>query len=222
MLYLLTKRDVWSEQACKLGQAFFRDQLHTFCAADRDPLPELPSTTANDMVLSFLCPWVLPKHFIERPKFALNFHPGSAGYPGIGCYNFALYDGAATYGAVCHYMEEKVDTGRILFEETFAVSPDETVETLKLRTRVAMLALFHRILGVISRGEAFPESTKPWSKQPTRLKDLVELRTILPEMDEEEVRRRVRATTYPGQPAPELVQGSSRIAFPVPNRLPLA
>ncbi|MFN3389182.1 MAG: formyltransferase family protein, partial [Allosphingosinicella sp.] len=153
---------------------------------------------------------------------AINFHPASVEYPGIGCYNFALYDGAAEFGAVCHHMLAKVDTGRIIEERRFPLLPSDTVETLKLRTMVTMLAMFHDICGLIATGAALPSSEQHWTRRPYTRRDMNALREITPEMDEEEVARRVRAMTYPGYPGPSVTVGGHTFFHPVPQRPPLA
>ena len=52
----------------------------------------------EQVLLSFLSPWIVPQEALDRFSLALNFHPGPREYPGTGCYNFALYEGAREYG----------------------------------------------------------------------------------------------------------------------------
>jgi len=40
-------------------------------------------------------------------------------------------------------------------------------------------------------------------------------------MDEEEIRRRIRATTYPGMPGPYMEKDNQKINYPVPDRDPI-
>jgi len=173
-------------------------------------------------LISFLSPWIIPTNVLARQALAINFHPGSSEYPGIGCYNFAIYEGATSYGATCHHMAPRVDSGPIILERRFRCLPNETVEGLKLRTMVLMLGMCHDILCKVATGEKLPASEITWTRKPFTRKQLNELGRVTLNMPREEIERRVRASTYPGFPgASILVQGQTFVA-PVPQREPLA
>lgn len=74
------------------------------------------------------------KHFDSAQKAAINFHSASPDYPGIGCDNFSLYKGYKRYGVTVHHMNEKANTGDIVFTSYFDISPFETAETLSLKS----------------------------------------------------------------------------------------
>jgi methionyl-tRNA formyltransferase len=119
-------------------------------------------------------------------------------------------------------MEEKVDMGKIVEERTFAVLQDDTVETLKLRTMKVMTELYGDIVRQIAKGKTLPTSHAKWSRKPFTRKQLNELAVIKPDMDQGEIRRRVRAMTYPGYPGPFVTLGGITFSSDVPNRKPLA
>src|SRR5512143_1330310 len=80
-----------------------------------DPLPPEIRAWKGDYIISYLSRWVVPAELLSRArKAAINFHPASPEYPGIGCNNFALYEDAKEYGATCHHMASTVDTGKII------------------------------------------------------------------------------------------------------------
>jgi methionyl-tRNA formyltransferase len=167
-------------------------------------------------VISFLSPWIVPAAVLARARLAINFHPGSCDYPGIGCYNFALYDGAVRYGAVCHYMAETVDTGTIIREDLFPVAADESVKSLRDRTLDVMLAMFDDIVGLLERGAALPSAPRGWTRRPFLRRELRDLGRITLDMSAEEIRRRVRAMHYPGMPGAEVeIAGVRFVAAPV-------
>ena len=151
-----------------------------------------------EAIISFLCPWVLPHQLLARSDLAINFHPGSHAYPGSGCYSFALYEGAEEYGAVCHHMEAAVDAGPIICQRLFEVSARDSVETLKFRTMVTLLAMFHDLAWLVAKGCELPRENLTWTRPAFTLKDLDKLRRIDANMSAEEIARRVRAVTYPG------------------------
>jgi len=153
-----------------------------------------------DIILSYLSPWIVPEHYINSAKIALNFHPGPPEYPGIGCFNFALYDGIDTYGVTCHHMKAKVDSGAIVDVKRFSVIKDETVLSLSLKSYSYMQSLFFEVVDILSSGTRLHESPEKWSRSPYTRKDLEQLCIIKKDQPIEEILRRVKATTYPGMP----------------------
>ena len=82
-------------------------------------LPEEASNWSGDIIF-LLIKMDCPSASIKRAKdMAINFHPATPNYPGIGCINFALYECASTYGATCHHMNKQVDTGEIIRVDRF-------------------------------------------------------------------------------------------------------
>lgn len=219
---LLTKKDLWSQHAAALAKCFFGSELVWEQGQWGDAPPasfDLPSFSA---VLSFISPWVVPAEVLNKSALSLNFHPGSCDYPGIGCYNFALYENTAEFGPVCHHMLPRVDSGAVVKEILFPVQAGERVETLKLRTMVTMLELFHDMLPLIEAGKKLPVSPRQWTRAPFTRKELDALCVITPDMAEAEKERRIRATTYPGYPGPYLLKNGEKHYYPVPPAPPLA
>lgn len=165
-----------------------------------DPLPPFPEEPVS-LLISYLSPWIIPASWLERVQGpCLNFHPGSPDYPGIGCTNFALYEGATWYGATCHQMEPRVDTGAIVRQTRFLVHEGETVLSLTRRSYLALAGLFYQMMDDVLCGRPLPQSGTKWSRRPFTRADLQRLCQLTPEMDQAEVQRRIRATTYPGTP----------------------
>lgn len=221
-IFLLAKGDPFSRQACAVGEILFGDRVRIFSGVVGDPLPDEIDAGSPAVLLSFLSPWIVPGAVLERSRVALNFHPGSTDYPGIGCYNFALYEGATQFGAVCHHMLAKVDTGQVVEERLFPLLATDTVESLKYRTMVTMLAMFHDLCSMIASDQPLPVAERQWSRRPFTRREMEALKQIDPAMSDAEVRRRLRATVYPGYPGPYVEIGSERFYAPVPDRPPLA
>lgn len=130
-----------------------------------------------DYVISYLAPNILNKTILESAKIAaINFHPGPPKYPGIGGYNFALYNGDKQYGVVAHYMEEKVDSGKIFDQRFFAIFPNDTVERLKERSMSSLLDLFYHVMQQILLDiKAYFTKEANWEAIPYTRKELQEL-----------------------------------------------
>ena len=76
-------------------------------------------------LISFLNKVIVPDFTLKKLAYgAINFHPGPPSYPGYAPYSFALYEDAQRYGVTAHEMIDKVDAGRILALDCFAIEPD--------------------------------------------------------------------------------------------------
>lgn len=196
VLFLAKKGDAGGEEAIRFLEAQGVSVTSAF-GEWGDPLPEAAQAWAGDLIVSYLSRWIVPPFLLERAsRAAINFHPAPPEYPGIGCINFALYEGAPTYGATCHHMAPRVDTGNLIATKRFPVFPGDTVETLLRRTYAFQLVLFYEVMGFLLQGKPLPTSQETWTRLPFTRKEFTELGKITPAMTKEEVSRRVRATSY--------------------------
>jgi len=102
-----------------LNQTFPNTQI--VFGARGENFPENLHLWKGDYIFSYLSPWIIPQGLLERAKKgAINWHPGPPEYPGIGCTNFAVYNDEKVYGITCHYMVDKVDTGKIIEVKRFS------------------------------------------------------------------------------------------------------
>lgn len=221
-IVLLTKTDRFSRDARLIAESIFGSRVRSFYGQRDDSLPPGLNASKNAILVSFLSPWIIPQSILDAHEFAINFHPGSTDYPGTGCYNFALYDEAQEFGAVCHHMLAQVDTGALIDERRFPLLPHDSVETLKLRTMVTMLAMFQDILHLIAKGKPLPVADRRWSRRPYTRREMNDLKLLDETMSAREIDRRVRATLYPGYPGPQMRCGDRTIKYPVPRRAAIA
>ena len=162
-----------------------------------DRLPENIGQCDCDYIISYLSTWVIPEYVLKIAKVAaINFHPGSPDYPGIGCTNFALYDNVEEYGVTCHHMFSKIDTGTIISCKYFPVSPMDNMASVISRAYDLQLELFFEIMTVILNGKQLPKTEEQWKRKPFTRKELTELARITPNMSKDEVARVIRATSY--------------------------
>ncbi|HEX8583740.1 MAG TPA: hypothetical protein VF680_04955 [Allosphingosinicella sp.] len=221
-IILLAKTEAFSQQARTIAEALFGDRLQSFLGTVGDPLPEEVANGRPAFLLSFLSPWIVPGAVLDNAGVSINFHPASVDYPGIGCYNFALYDESPEFGAVCHHMLAKVDTGVVIEERRFPLFPSDSVETLKLRTMVTMVSMFHDVCTLIAAGSELPVSERQWTRAAFTRRQMNALKKIEPDMAADEIARRIRAGTYPGYPGPSVTIAGHEFFYPVPDRPPLA
>lgn len=190
------KDDVFSEQAIHFCKMNFYD-VKVFVSAWKDPFPEKIYEDSCDYLINFLSRWIIPEAVLKKVKIAaINFHPGSPNYPGIGCNNFALYENASSYGVTCHHMLPAVDTGGIIATKTFPVYPTDNVDSLLERTYPALLMLFYEIMDGIRNEKPLPVSEEKWMRKAFTRKEFNELMTIREGISEDELKRKIRATSY--------------------------
>ncbi len=174
-------------------------------------IPEGASFLKFDYVVSYLYPNVIPQSILKTAKIAaINFHPGPPDYPGIGCTNFAIYDGAERFGVTCHHMKAQPDTGDIIEVVYFPIHPTDSVWTLTQRCYSELEVLFFLTMDLVFKGEELPSRYCGWQQKPYTRADLNELCRLTPDMSPEEVARRDKATTFPGMPGVLILKGSLR------------
>ncbi len=165
-----------------------------------------------DWIFSWLCPWKIPESILEwAKKGAINFHPGPPKYPGVGCYNYAIWNGDKEYAVTCHEMDEKLDNGEIITCYWFKLHGNETVKSLKNRAITELKSLFYdEMEDIICYKEVLHVKNKSaleWGKYKSR-KDFQEFCKIeIPKdylcdwyahLDIEILERKLRATYFKG------------------------
>lgn len=173
-----------------------------------EKLPQDVLNWQGDYILCFRSLFILPKAVIDQANIAaVNFHPAPPEYPGSGCINFALYDNAHEYGVTAHLMNEKVDNGAILEVRRFPVSPSDDLPTVLAQTHSELLALCSDFANEISeKGEALiaekmkASEHEKWNGKARLMKEMEALKTISPDVSEEELKRVIRATYIEGYP----------------------
>jgi Methionyl-tRNA formyltransferase len=196
ILFIGKADDSFSQQAADFILVHFPSAKIIF-SARQQTFPEELFKWKGDLLISYLSQWIIPKELLENVKIAaLNFHPGSPEYPGIGCTNFAIYNHADQFGVTCHHMASKVDTGKIVAVKRFPVYDSDTVYSITQRCYSHILDMFYEIISMVMNGENIPASDEIWQRRPYLRKELDELCRLTPEMDLKEIERRIKATDY--------------------------
>ena len=166
-----------------------------------DDFPEEANNSSPDILISYISPWIIPKKVLNNTKlYNINFHPGGPDYPGIGCFNFAIYNNEPTYAVTSHVMEEKVDIGKIISVKRFELLESDTVYSLSIKSYENMLSLFNEVMDYIIKNKRLPICEQRWERKPYTRKELEELCVVTPDMTRKEIEKRIKSTTYPGMP----------------------
>lgn len=196
ILFLGKKDDGHTEKAIRFCKQNFTTVL-SYVGDWGEPLPKDLQSWDGDYIICYLSKWIIPESLLKKAKkAAINFHPASPDYPGVGCNNFTLYEEAKEGGVTCHHMANKVDTGQIIAVERFPILNTDTVASLLSRVYDYQLVLFYKIIQIILNGNSLPTSKETWSRKPITRKEFNELGKITPEMTKEEAMKRIRATNF--------------------------
>lgn len=154
----------------------------------------------RDLLLSFgtgviVPPWILA---IEG-LLALNVHAASPEYPGRDPHHFAVYDGVKHYGATMHYMLQSVDAGPITDVELFDVPTDiSPFELLELANDACWRLINRFFSNYKNQCAPFRMDNVVWGGRKSTRKLFLGLCRVDLSMSQDEISRRLRATTMPG------------------------
>jgi methionyl-tRNA formyltransferase len=148
-------------------------------------------------LINFLSPKILPKWLIDLPTLAsINIHPGSFEYPGVGSASLSIYDSKSTYGVCAHYMDEKIDHGGIILEQTFKQPANISCDMLfKLALNECLLLLENLI--VLLQDTPKPEVVKTWSRKAVTRAEFNSWMILSKDDDVSEIEKKVNALKHP-------------------------
>ena len=212
-ILFLAKHKPFSENAAELIERHSNKAMVVF-GETSDPFPKNLLNQEIDYLISYISPWIVPKEVLEATKVAsINFHPGPPEYPGIGCTNFAIYNGEREFGITVHHMKEKVDTGDIISVKPFPIFSNDTVYSLTQRCYAYIYTVFTEIFYLILSNKPMPKSKERWKREPYTRRELNDLCVITDKMADDEVLRRIKATTYPGMPGAIIERAGIRFKY---------
>ena len=196
ILFLGKENDHNSQIAASFLQLHFKEVTVVF-SNRKNPIPANVYDWEGDFLISYLAQWIIPGVVLEKAKWAaINFHPGPPEYPGIGCTNFAIYNGEKDFGITCHHMIPKVDSGPIIATKRFPVFENDTVYSITQRCYTEILHLFYQLISNVLLDQPLPQSSATWKRKAYTRKQLNELCELTSDMAPEEIALRIKATTY--------------------------
>ena len=84
----------------------------------------------------------------------VNIHPSLLpAFPGLEAWKQALDAGVKATGCTVHFVDDGVDSGPIIGQQTVPVLDDDTAETLHQRIHAAEHELYPKCVGAIARGD---------------------------------------------------------------------
>ncbi|MEU0404772.1 formyltransferase family protein [Streptomyces sp. NPDC006197] len=131
-----------------------------------DPPPHRHEDWHGDHIFCFKADLLLKPETLARARVsALNFHPATPRFRGVGGYDFVLLEGGTEFGATSHHLVPRIDAGPIVKVNRFPIAPGETAASLSARTAAHCLVLFYEVIGMIAQGRELPVSDEQWGER---------------------------------------------------------
>ena len=125
-----------------------------------------------DYVICFRSFFLLKNKLLNKTKIAsINFHPGPPNYRGIGCINFALFNGEKKFGTTAHLIDDKIDHGSILDIRYFKFNKSDNLKKCLEKTHKNMFLQTKKVLNYLFKNAknlkklANKNKDKKWSKK---------------------------------------------------------
>lgn len=121
---------------------------------------ELLKSIKPDIIFSVSLPQLIPARLFSVPKYGIfNIHTSLLPkYRGVLPVFWALLNGETKIGSTVHMVNEKIDYGDIIVQDTFEVEAEDTLEKCMEKGKVLGANLAIRCLELIERGTM--EATK--------------------------------------------------------------
>jgi methionyl-tRNA formyltransferase len=153
-----------------------------------------------DFIFCFRSFYILKKNLLKKCKVnAINFHPGLPSYRGIGAINFAIKKNEKYFGCTAHFINEKIDSGKILDVIKFKINKKDDLDCLLKKTHKNLYILSKKVIKnvIIDNFHYLKLQNKKsyvWSKKLYTLKELNKLYEIKMNLDKNLIKTIMRAT----------------------------
>ncbi|MGJ5177676.1 formyltransferase family protein [Bradyrhizobium oligotrophicum] len=166
------------------------------CAVSLEELQAVErNVLASSRLLAFTTGVIVPADMLQALGHgAYNFHPAPPDYPGWAPAHFAMYEGAARFGATAHVMEARVDCGAIVGVETFDIPAGVDVRGLEQMTFVRLAYLFWRMSRDLAcHNGPLPTLPISWSGTKSTKRMYAEMCDMPADIEPAEMQRRIRS-----------------------------
>ena len=194
-----------------------KDLCKKFNAPVFESLEQLLSIPDFDILISIQYHEILKEQHIRKAKqIAVNLHMAPLPeYRGCNQFSFAIIDRAKEFGTTIHRLEERADSGAIMFERRFKIPENCFVTDLYNKTFEESLLLFRESLQEIISGKySFTGQEKLVSTRGASFhfrKDIEKIKQIDLSWDKEKILRYFRATYFPPFDPPYAVKNGEKV-----------
>ena len=162
---------------------------------------KLISKNYFDYIFCFRSYFILKKNVLDNCRYAINFHPSLPKYRGVGGVNYAIFNGDKYFGSTIHFINKKIDNGKILKVSKFRILENDTVETLLKKTHKTLYKEAKKFIGKLIKNSKILENKNikinmQWGKKYYDLKSLNKFYEINPNISKKKFERKLKSTIY--------------------------
>lgn len=144
----LTRADKWNKRSMFLDPGAYSNRVEY----DRKLISILKTAEIDLVVLAGYMRLLSPEFVKEYSYKIMNIHPSLLpAFPGTDGAGDALDYGVKISGCTVHFVDEGLDTGPIILQESVPVIQDETLETLKARINAVEHRLYPTAIDLFCR-----------------------------------------------------------------------
>lgn len=192
-IIILSSREMFQKVTLLLKKV--SPDMHFVGAVFANDLKKLDSALLRESrLISFLSNQIVPADVLNQLGFgAINIHPGTPNYPGWQAWQFALYDGVEDFGITMHWMEEKVDSGKIIAVHNYSVRHVTSEHEMGQLCINMALNFLHSMSSNLLSTDIKPLVNIQWSSKKTTKANYRDKCTIPLDISTEELTKIVRA-----------------------------
>ena len=162
----------------------------------QNKIPKYISKKKFDYIFSVYTHIILKKKILRNSKLAINFHTALPKYPGSSGVNFALFNNDKFHGITVHHMNEKIDSGKIIYVHKFKINKRDNVKTLINKTLINQYKVFFKILKLINNNNIFLNKNLIWRRIIFTKKKLNRLQILKFPIKKQKLKNIIRSTYY--------------------------
>lgn len=200
-----TGENSWYESLLKVSQELSLPTLKGVKVKDPQTVEKI-RVLKPDIIFCIGSMQLIPKEVLVIPVLGVvNIHPALLPkYRGRYSTAHAIFNGEKETGATLHFMDEGVDSGPIIMQESFLIGEKDTARVVYDKFTEVGTNLFKRLVESLKRGEKIQGTPQDESKATYYPKGLPGGGKMDPSWDETMKERFIRAMTFPPFPMPEI------------------
>lgn len=155
----------------------------------------------GDYILHLSSYYKISEKNLKRARYAINFHPGSPKYPGSGAYTKAIYNSDRTFGITTHFMNKKIDNGKIIKYFSFKLNKKMTLPQLISKTDKHKFICFKKIVSAIVKPfghkiiiQYSNQNKYKWSRKRGTIKEIDKLQKLKLNISKHKLKKIIKST----------------------------
>ena len=170
--------------------------LKTTCVSNIKSLNKITKDLKFDFIILFRSHLILTKQFIVKNKNIINFHPSTPNYRGVGGINFAIYNKEKYFGSTAHFVNAKIDFGKIIHVKRFKLKLRSDLNNAYNQTLKGMLKQAKYIFNNIEKINLLIKKAKneKWAYSVIKRKDLENFYKINKNISKNKLKLKIKST----------------------------